>query len=61
MDGLAERFLSIVVTPNRVVQDWGNYLADTTMTTTIPHRLTHRAAVLEFEGKRRPLRASRST
>jgi DNA replication protein DnaC len=42
---------SIVVTSNRVVQDWGKYLGDTTMSTTILDRLMHRAAMLEFEGK----------
>ncbi len=42
---------SIVVTSNRVVQDWGKYLGDDTMGTTILDRLMHRAALLEFEGK----------
>ena len=42
---------SIVVTSNRVVQDWGKYLGDATMGTTILDRLMHRAAMLEFEGK----------
>ncbi len=42
---------SIVVTSNRVVQDWGRYLGDQTMATTILDRLMHRAAMLEFEGK----------
>jgi DNA replication protein DnaC len=42
---------SIVVTPNRVVQDWGKYLGDNTMATTILDRLMHRAHILEFEGK----------
>jgi DNA replication protein DnaC len=42
---------SIVVTSNRVVQDWGKYLADNTMSTTILDRLMHRSALLEFEGK----------
>lgn len=42
---------SIVVTSNRVVQDWGRYLGDATMATTILDRLMHRAAMLEFEGK----------
>ena len=41
----------IVVTSNRVVQDWGKYLADATMATTILDRLMHRAVMLEFEGK----------
>jgi DNA replication protein DnaC len=42
---------SIVVTSNRIVQDWGKYLGDATMATTILDRLMHRAAMLEFEGK----------
>ena len=42
---------SIVVTSNRVVQDWGKYLGDNTMSTTILDRLMHRSALLEFEGK----------
>ena len=42
---------SIVITSNRVVQDWGKYLADATMATTFLDRLMHRCAMLEFEGK----------
>jgi DNA replication protein DnaC len=42
---------SIVVTSNRIVQDWGKYLGDATMETTILDRLMHRAVMLEFEGK----------
>jgi DNA replication protein DnaC len=42
---------SIVLTSNRVVQDWGRYLGDATMATTILDRLMHRATMLEFEGK----------
>jgi len=42
---------SIVVTSNRIVQDWGKYLGDATMSTTILDRLMHHAAMLEFEGK----------
>ena len=42
-----KRRASIVVTSNRVVQDWGKYLGDTT----ILDRMMHRAAMLEFEGK----------
>jgi len=46
-----KRRRSIVVTSNRVVQDWGTYLGDATMSTTILDRLMHRCALLEFEGK----------
>ena len=42
---------SIVVTSNRVIQDWDKYLGDNTMATTILDRLMHHAAMLEFEGK----------
>ncbi len=42
---------TIVITSNRVVQDWGKYLGDATMATTILDRLMHRCAMLEFEGK----------
>lgn len=42
---------SIVVTSNRVVQDWGKYLGDNAMATTILDRLMHRSAMLEFDGK----------
>ena len=42
---------SIVITSNRIVQDWGRYLGDVTMATTILDRLMHRCAMLEFEGK----------
>ena len=41
----------IIITSNRVVQDWGRYLGDATMATTILDRLMHRCAMLEFEGK----------
>jgi DNA replication protein DnaC len=42
---------SIVVTSNRVVEDWGKYLGDNTMSTTILDRLIHRSQLLAFEGK----------
>lgn len=42
---------SIVITSNRIVQDWGKYLGDVTMASTILDRLMHRAVMLEFEGK----------
>ena len=42
---------SIVLTSNRIVQDWGKYLGDATMATTILDRLMHHAVMLEFEGK----------
>ncbi|MCE4553806.1 IS21-like element helper ATPase IstB [Pelomonas cellulosilytica] len=42
---------SIAITSNRVVTDWGKYLKDATMATTILDRLMHRCSMLEFEGK----------
>ena len=42
---------SIVITSNRIVDDWGKYLANATMATTILDRLLHRCAMLEFDGK----------
>ncbi|MGI9133912.1 MAG: IS21-like element helper ATPase IstB [Rhodoferax sp.] len=42
---------SIIVTSNRIVQDWGKYLGDATLASTILDRLMHRARMLEFEGK----------
>jgi DNA replication protein DnaC len=42
---------AIIVTSNRAVQDWGRYLGDATMATTILDRLMQRCAMLEFEGK----------
>jgi DNA replication protein DnaC len=42
---------SIVVTSNRIVADWGKYLGDNTMASTILDRLMHHATMLEFEGK----------
>ena len=42
---------AIVVTSNRVVQDWGKYLVDVTMASTILDRLMHHCVMLEFEGK----------
>ncbi|MBK6741729.1 MAG: ATP-binding protein [Hydrogenophilales bacterium] len=42
---------AIVITSNRVVQDWGKYLGDATMATTILDRLMHRCSMLEFEGR----------
>ena len=47
---------SILVTSNRVVLDWGRYLRDSTMASTILDRLLHRSKLLEFEGKSYRLR-----
>lgn len=42
---------SVIVTSNRVVQDWGTYLRDNTMSTTILDRLMHHCHLLEFDGR----------
>lgn len=45
------RRASVLVTSNRVIKDWGSYLGDMTMASTILDRLMHRSRLLEFEGK----------
>lgn len=45
------RRASILVTSNRVIRDWGTYLGNMTMASTILDRLMHRSRPLEFEGK----------
>lgn len=42
---------SVILTSNRIVDDWGAYLGDSIMATTILDRLMHRSHSLEFEGK----------
>ncbi len=39
-----------------MIQDWGKYLGDTTMASTILDRLMHRSHMLDFEGKSYRLR-----
>lgn len=51
-----KRRAAIVVTSNRMLEDWGKYLGDNTMATTILDRLMHHAAMLRFEGKSYRLR-----
>ena len=45
------RRASVLVTSNRIIKDWGSYLGDMTMASTILDRLMHRSRLLEFEGK----------
>jgi hypothetical protein len=48
-------FVARFMQPNdfkTVLQDWGKYLGNATMTRTILDRWMHRCTVLEFEGKR---------
>ena len=42
---------SVIVTSNRIVQDWGSYLGDNTTASTILDRLMHHSHQLEFDGK----------
>jgi DNA replication protein DnaC len=46
-----KRHAAIVLTSNRLIDDWGKYLGDNTSATTIVDRLMHRAALLKFEGR----------
>jgi DNA replication protein DnaC len=41
----------VIVTSNRIVQDWGAYLGDATTASTILDRLMHHSHQLEFDGK----------
>jgi len=43
--------LRVAASSNRVIKDWGTYLGDMTMASTILDRLMHRSRLLEFEGK----------
>ena len=52
---------SVIVTSNRVVQDWGTYLRDNTMSTTILDRLMHHCHLLEFEGRSYRLKEAAET
>jgi DNA replication protein DnaC len=42
---------SLLVTSNRVIEDWGAYLGDATTASTILDRLMHRCRLLQFAGK----------
>ncbi|MBP0594299.1 ATP-binding protein [Paraburkholderia sp. LEh10] len=52
---------SVVVTSNRVVQDWGAYLGDNTMSTTILDRLMHHCHLLEFDRRSYRLKEAAET
>lgn len=52
---------SVVVTSNRIVQDWGTYLGDNTMSTTILDRLMHHCHLLEFDGRSYRLKEAAET
>ncbi len=42
---------SVLITSNRIIADWGNYLGDAALASTILDRLMHRSVLLEFEGR----------
>lgn len=46
-----KRNLSTIITSNRPVADWGKYLGDTALASTILDRLMHRSRLLEFIGR----------
>lgn len=52
---------SVVVTSNRMVQDWGAYLGDNTMSSTILDRLMHHCHLLEFDGRSYRLKEAAET
>jgi DNA replication protein DnaC len=52
---------SVVVTSNRVVQDWGSYLGDNTMSSTILDRLMHHCYLLEFDARSYRLKEAAET
>lgn len=52
---------STMVTSNRVVQDWGAYLGDNTMSSTILDRLMHHCHSLEFDGRSYRLKEAAET
>lgn len=46
-----KRNLSTIITSNRPVADWGKYLGDTALASTLLDRLMHRSQLLEFSGR----------
>lgn len=46
-----KRSLSTVITSNRLIADWGKYLGDTALASTLLDRLMHRSRLLEFNGR----------
>lgn len=46
-----KRNLSTVITSNRLIEDWGKYLGDTALTSTLLDRLLHRSRPMEFIGR----------
>jgi len=46
-----KRNLSTIITSNRPIADWGKYLGDTALASTLLDRLMHRSRLLEFIGR----------
>ena len=42
---------SLLITSNRIIADWGTYLGDTALATTILDRLMHHSVMAEFQGR----------
>jgi len=42
---------STLITSNRIIADWGQYLGDAALATTILDRLMHRSVLVEFRGR----------
>lgn len=46
-----KRNLGTIVTSNRPIADWGKYLGDTALASTLLDRLMHRSRLMEFRGR----------
>jgi DNA replication protein DnaC len=46
-----KRNLSTIITSNRPIADWGKYLGDTALASTLLDRLMHRSRLMEFRGR----------
>lgn len=46
-----KRNLGTIITSNRPIGDWGKYLGDTTLASTLLDRLMHRSRLMEFRGR----------
>lgn len=42
---------SILITLNRILEDWKTFIGDTALTSAILDRLLHRSVMVEFRGK----------
>ncbi|GJH29394.1 hypothetical protein CBA19CS42_32780 [Caballeronia novacaledonica] len=61
LDDLFLSHRSVVVTSHRIVQDWGAYLGDNTMSSTTLDRLMHHCHLLEFDGRSHRLKEAAET